>query len=110
MRPFQELIVWQKAHAVTLAIYGLSMQFPKDEQYGLTSQIRRSSASVPTNIAEGSARETAKEFHQFLAVALGSAAEVNTSCSWPETSATSPKQSRRVWTLSWLKESGCSSP
>ncbi len=76
MRPFQELIVWQKAHAVTLAIYRESAKFPREEQYGLISQVRRSSSSVPTNIAEGSARESSREFHQFLSVALGSAAEV----------------------------------
>ena len=76
MRPFQELIVWQKAHAVTLAIYKETAKFPKEEQYSLTSQIRRSSNSVPTNIAEGSARESGREFHQFLSVALGSAAEL----------------------------------
>ena len=76
MRPFRDLIVWQKAHTVALAIYRETASFPRDEMYGLTSQMRRSASSVPTNIAEGSARDGHREFHQFLAIALGSAAEL----------------------------------
>ena len=75
MRPFQEYEVWQVSHALTLDVYKASAGFPADERYGLTSQLRRASASIPTNIAEGSARGD-REFHQFLRIALGSAAEV----------------------------------
>lgn len=76
MRPFQELIVWQKAHQLVLDVYGISHAFPREEQFGLTSQMRRSAASVPTNIAEGSVHDEGREFHRFLGIALGSAAEL----------------------------------
>jgi len=76
VRPFQDLIVWRKAHELALSIYAETKAFPREELYGLTSQLRRAAASVPSNIAEGSARGGAKEFGQFLAVALGSATEV----------------------------------
>ena len=76
MRPFQELVVWQKVHGNTLEVYRISAGFPRDEMFGLTSQIRRSSASVPTNIAEGSVHDEGREFHRFLGIALGSAAEL----------------------------------
>jgi four helix bundle protein len=59
-------------------IYRITRQFPSDEQYGLTSQIRRSAISIPSNIAEGAARNSDKEFKQFLYIALGSASEVET--------------------------------
>ncbi|MGE5594518.1 MAG: four helix bundle protein [Hyphomicrobiales bacterium] len=76
MRPFQELVVWQKSHQLTLSIYEMTKSFPRAEMYGLTSQLRRAAASIPMNIAEGSARGTGKEFAQSLSIALGSAAEV----------------------------------
>lgn len=75
MRPFEELRVWQAAHALTLAIYQATANFPGPEMYGLTSQLRRAAASIGSNIAEGSARGDT-EFHQFLRISLGSAAEV----------------------------------
>ena len=59
-------------------IYDVTKQFPKEEQYGLTQQIKRSAVSIPSNIAEGSARNSMKEFKQFLAIASGSAAELKT--------------------------------
>lgn len=76
MRPFQDLIVWQKAHRVTLEVYRLTTTFPKSELYGLTSQMRRSAASIPTNIAEGSVYDDNLQFQRFLGIALGSAAEL----------------------------------
>ena len=76
MRPFQDLIVWQKAHDLTLRIYGITASFPSHEIYGLTSQMRRSSASVPTNIAEGSVFDDGLQFQRFLGIALGSATEL----------------------------------
>ena len=76
MRPFQELLVWQKAHAIVLEVYALSHSFPAAERFGLQGQIRRAAASVPANIAEGSARASSAEFAQFLNIALGSASEL----------------------------------
>jgi four helix bundle protein len=75
VRPFQDLIVWQKAHALTLEVYAVTKGFPAEERFGLTSQLRRSCSSIPANIAEGAARATRPEFRQFLNVAMGSAAE-----------------------------------
>lgn len=75
MRPFRELRVAEAAHALVLAVYGATRSFPREELFGLTSQMRRSAASIPMNIAEGSAR-TDNEFHHFLRIALGSAAEL----------------------------------
>jgi len=76
MRDFREIKVWAKAHTLTLALYRLTRRFPKDELYGLTSQIRRSAASIGANIAEGSGRRTRGDFARFLQVALSSAGEL----------------------------------
>ena len=76
MQSFRNLKVWEKAHALTLAIYETSRCFPKEELFGLTSQLRRASASVGANIAEGSCRKGDGEFGRFLHIALGSASEV----------------------------------
>jgi len=70
------LIVWQKAHQLTLDLYRVTKSFPRDEQYGLTSQIRRAAASVGANIAEGCGRGTARDFARFIQMALGSASEL----------------------------------
>lgn len=71
MQDFKDLIVWKKAHENALAIYNLTKSFPKEEQYGITSQLRRASVSVPTNIAEGCGKFTQKDFAHFLQIALG---------------------------------------
>ncbi len=76
MQSFRNLKVWEKAHAVTLDIYKTSRAFPKEELYGLTSQMRRASASVGANIAEGSCRKGDAEFGRFLHIAIGSASEL----------------------------------
>ena len=76
MQNFRELKVWEKAHELTLAVYRITESFPAREQFGLTSQIRRSCASVPTNIAEGCGRSSRAEFAHFLHVAAGSASEL----------------------------------
>jgi len=73
---FKELKVWSKAHQVTLAVYAFTRQFPKDEMYGLTSQLRRSAVSVGANIAEGCGRRSDGEVCRFLQIARGSAAEL----------------------------------
>ena len=78
MSTYKELIVWKKSYSLVLLIYKITKKFPKDESYGLTSQIRRASISLPSNIAEGSKRGTRKDFCQFLRVAQGSGAELET--------------------------------
>jgi four helix bundle protein len=75
---FRELVVWQRAMQLTVAIYRLTQDFPREELYGLTSQIRRAVISIASNIAEGQGRGSAKEFRQFLAIARGSNCEVQT--------------------------------
>mgnify|MGYP000119709517 CR=1 FL=1 len=75
MRDFKKYEIWQLSHAFTLRIYSSTSLFPKDEMYGITSQIRRASSSIPTNISEGCGRNSDKEFNQFLNIALGSASE-----------------------------------
>jgi four helix bundle protein len=76
MQTFRNLKVWEKAHAVTIDIYTASRLFPKDELYGLTSQMRRASASIGANIAEGCCRKGDAEFGRFLQIAIGSASEL----------------------------------
>lgn len=76
MKDFRELVVWQKAHHVALGIYKLTRGFPKEELYGLTSQMRRASVSIAANIAEGCAQKTDAAFCRFLVIALGSGAEL----------------------------------
>jgi len=76
MRNFKDLKVWGKAHTLTLAVYRATKRFPKDELFGLTSQIRRAALSVSANIAEGCGRRGVAEFAQFLNIAMGSASEL----------------------------------
>jgi len=75
MKDFRQLMVWEKAHQLALTVYKATAKFPKEELYGLTSQIRRASMSIPTNIAEGCGRNTDAEFARFLQIAMGSASE-----------------------------------
>ncbi len=76
LKNFKELNVWDKAHKLTLKIYQTTSTFPREELYGLTSQIRRSGASVPTNIAEGCGRNSDAELARFLEISMGSACEL----------------------------------
>lgn len=76
MRDFRKLNVWGKAHELTLEIYGATARFPREELYGLTAQLRRASASIPANIAEGCGRDGEVELRRFLRIGLGSANEV----------------------------------
>jgi four helix bundle protein len=78
VKNYRELIVWQKAMDLVEMIYRVSRQFPREELYGLTSQIRRAAVSIPSNIAEGQARQSTAEFRNFLSIAQGSRAEVET--------------------------------
>jgi four helix bundle protein len=75
---YKDLIVWQKSNDLVLEIYNVSRKLPKQEIYGLCSQIQRAAISIPSNIAEGHARNHTKEFVQFLAIAFGSSAELET--------------------------------
>lgn len=76
MRDFRKLSVWEKSHAITLFIYKVTSSYPKEELYGLTSQMRRSASSIPSNIAEGCGRNTQPQFARFLDIAFGSASEL----------------------------------
>ena len=76
MKDFRILKVWEKAHRLTLNIYEKTKDYPKNELYGLTSQIRRAAISIPTNISEGCGRSNGKDFARFLQIAMGSASEL----------------------------------
>jgi len=76
IKSFQDLTVWQKAHQLSLAIYRSTADFPKNEMYGLTSQIRRAAVSVALNIAEGVGRSTLGDYRRFISIARGSSQEV----------------------------------
>lgn len=78
VKTHKDLDVWKEAVMLVKKIYELTSVFPKEEIYGLTSQIRRAVVSIPSNIAEGAARNSRKEFIQFLYIALGSCAELDT--------------------------------
>ncbi len=77
-RSYRDLVAWQKAMKFVTAIYEVTQRFPSEERYGLTNQLRRASVSVPSNIAEGQARFSQKEFHHFLSMARGSLVEIET--------------------------------
>ena len=76
MKDFKTLKVWELSHKFTLEIYKITASYPKDELWALVSQMRRSSSSIPTNIAEGCGRRTDEDFAHFLQIALGSASEI----------------------------------
>jgi four helix bundle protein len=78
VQSFRDLLVWQKAMDLTETIYRLTRNFPRQEIYGLSSQLRRAAISIPSNIAEGQGRSGVKEFRQFLDIARGSVCEVQT--------------------------------
>ncbi len=78
MAGYQDLVVWQKAMDVVVLVYELTAKFPKDEIFGLVSQMRRAAVSIASNIAEGQGRRTQNEFNHFLGIANGSKAELET--------------------------------
>jgi four helix bundle protein len=78
IRDFKDLRVWQKGVDLVKFVYELTKKFPKEEQYGLSTQIRRAAVSIPANIAEEFRRKYVKEYRQFLSIALGSSAELET--------------------------------
>ena len=75
MRDFKKYDIWQLSHELTLEVYKITSTFSKEELFGITSQLRRATSSIPTNISEGCGRNSDKEFNQFLNIALGSALE-----------------------------------
>ena len=78
IKSYQELTVWQKAMDLATEVYKLVKKLPKEELFSLSNQMRRAAVSIPSNIAEGQARNSTKEFQQFLAIAKGSKAEIET--------------------------------
>ena len=76
VKDFHELKVWQKAHQLTLAVYRITAAFPREERYGLTSQLRRACSSIAANLAEGCGRNGDAEFARFCSMAMGSASEM----------------------------------
>lgn len=76
MQDFRELKVWQKAHILTLAVYRITAEFPREERYGLRSQLRSSCSSIAANLAEGCGRSGSAELARFCSIAMGSASEV----------------------------------
>jgi len=80
MKDFRKLNIWRKAHELAIEVYRATAPFPRDEIYGLTSQIRRASVSIPANIAEGCGRRGDAEFGRFLQIAMGSASELEYHC------------------------------
>jgi four helix bundle protein len=76
MNPFSRLTAWQVAHEFVLCVYKISSKFPNHEKFELTSQLRRASTSIPTNIAEGAGKRGGREFRRYLDIALGSLSEV----------------------------------
>lgn len=77
MKDYRTLKVWQKSHKLTLAIYKVTRSFPREELFGLTGQMRRSSSSIPQNIAEGCGRGSDADFARFLQISMGSASELD---------------------------------
>ena len=77
MRNYRDLLVWEKAHNLTLAIYKSTRNFPSDERFGLTTQMRRASASIAANLAEGCGRRSDGEMGRFIQIAMGSGAELS---------------------------------
>lgn len=80
MKDFKKLLIWQKAMEIVAAAYKMVADFPSEEKYGLRSQVTRCSVSIAANIAEGSSRESEKEYRHFLQIALGSCFELETHC------------------------------
>jgi four helix bundle protein len=76
MKDFRTLKVWEKSHALTLAIYKATEGFPRQEQYGLTSQIQRAAVSIPANIAEGCGKDSDAELKRYFLIAMGSSSEL----------------------------------
>ena len=104
MIPYERFDSWKLSHKLALAIYRVSEQWPINERYGLTAQIRRAALSAPTNIAEGSAKRGAREFRRYLDIALGSLSEVSYLLRFTEIVAFSRWKISRFWMISGIKQ------
>lgn len=78
MRNFKQLLIWQKGFQIAVKAFHFTSSFPKEEKFGLTSQITRAAVSIPSNIAEGSSRTSSKDYNRFLEMSLGSSFEAET--------------------------------
>ncbi len=78
MHQFKELLIWKKSRIFCAEIYSITASFPGDEKFGLTNQLRRAAVSIPSNIADGTSRNSNKDFSRFLEIAIGSAYEIET--------------------------------
>ena len=78
MRNFKQLLIWQKGFQIAIRSFNVISSFPKEEKYGISSQITRAAVSIPSNIAEGSSRTSMKDYHRFLEISLGSSFEMET--------------------------------
>ncbi len=78
MKPHKNLVAWQTGMDLVVSVYAITREFPREETYGLTSQLRRAAVSVPSNIAEGACDRTTEQFRNFLSIAIGSLNEINT--------------------------------
>ena len=107
MKDFKELKVWEKAHALTLQVYQETRSFPREEIYGLTSQVRRAAASVAANIVEGCGRRSDGEFTRFLQIARGSASELKYHLLLARDLHFLKRLPSTSWTLRLLKSNEC---
>jgi four helix bundle protein len=101
LKTFRELEVWQKSHQLVLEIYRITRTFPQDERFGIVSQLRRATYSIPANIAEGFGRRSTKELIQCLAIANGSLEEVRYFVLLSQTWAMWTRPSLRHWRENW---------
>src|SRR5690348_10483228 len=92
MRNYKDLRVWDEAHQLTLVIYKATSMFPREERFGLTSQIRRASVSIPANLAEGCGRRSDGEMGRFVQIAMGSGSELYIICCYHATWNSSPSR------------------
>ncbi len=111
MQPYEQLIAWQRCHQLVLSIHAASVNWPTQERYGITAQIRRAALSAATNLVEGSAKRGRKEFRRYLDISLGSLAEVGyllrvardlgivTTAAWTKLQENREEAGKLVWLL-----------
>ena len=104
---FQKLLVWQKSRELVKRVYCVQSAFPQAERFVLTDQLRRAVISVPSNIAEGSAKESPKDQVRFIEIAYGSLMEVFANCSWRKIWDISPVRISKNWLFLFRKLHGC---
>jgi four helix bundle protein len=107
MRKFEDLVIWKKAHALTLALYVITRAFPKDELYGEVSQTRRAAASIGANLAEGCGRRGEGDFARFVQIAMGSASELSYHLLLAKDLRFCRKRITSAWTNNWQRSAEC---